>query len=140
MTTSSPHARLRRILFWVPIVLCFGINSGIFCGVAIHHHKYLFDYELNKNPDAVQYVRQGRNTLLHGQFSRSLAPPYVPDMIRTPVYPVFAGALDLIGKPLAIYVVQRFSKWLPARSYIGSPRGTSVCGRPSSPVSFSPRT
>jgi 4-amino-4-deoxy-L-arabinose transferase-like glycosyltransferase len=82
------------------------MNAAIFAGIAIKNPEYLRDYRLNPNPDAVHYVLIGRNTLLHGQYSRSEGAPYVPDMLRTPVYPLFSGALDVVGKPLAIYLAQ----------------------------------
>ena len=106
MTNSILRRDLRHFYFWTPILVCFGINSALFAGIALNQREYFLDYKLNNNPDAVHYVLEGRNTLLQGQFSRSLAPPFVPDMVRTPVYPVFAGALDLCGKALAIYLVQ----------------------------------
>jgi 4-amino-4-deoxy-L-arabinose transferase-like glycosyltransferase len=106
MKTSTHGRDLRRISFWIPLLLCFGINSAICTVLAIENPEYLLDYRLNPNPDAVHYVLLGRNTLLHGHFSRSESAPYVPDMLRTPVYPVFSGALDVVGKPLAIYLGQ----------------------------------
>lgn len=106
MTTSILQRHLRRISFWIPILLCFGINLAILAGIAINNQEYLLDYRLNTNPDAVHYVLLGRNTLLHGHFSRSESPPYEPDMLRTPIYPLFSGALDVVGKPLAIYLAQ----------------------------------
>ena len=95
--TSILQRRARRISFWIPITLCFGINAAIFAGIAIKNPEYLLDYRLNSNPDAVHYVLIGRNMLLHGQFSRSEGAPYAPDMLRTPIYPLFSGRLDVIG-------------------------------------------
>jgi 4-amino-4-deoxy-L-arabinose transferase-like glycosyltransferase len=106
MTTSISECNRRRMSFLIPILVCLGINSAIFAGIAINNAEYLRDFRLNGNPDAVHYVLLGRNTLLHGNYSRSEQAPYVPDMLRTPIYPLFSGALDIIGKPLAIYLAQ----------------------------------
>jgi hypothetical protein len=92
------------VLFWAPVLICLAINSAILAGIAINNQVYLRDYRVNTNPDAVHYVLLGRNTLLHGQFSRSEGPPFVPDLLRTPLYPLMSGALDLAGNSLAIYL------------------------------------
>jgi hypothetical protein len=87
-------------------LLCLAINAVIVVGAAIENPDYLRDYRLNSNPDAIHYVRLGCNWLLLGHYSRCDSPPYVPDMIRTPVYPLLAGGLDLLGGAGAIYMTQ----------------------------------
>jgi 4-amino-4-deoxy-L-arabinose transferase-like glycosyltransferase len=89
-----------------PAVLCLAVNLAVFAAVAVNRPDYLRDYRTNHNPDALHYVLLGRNLLLHGEYSRCDGPPFVPDMVRTPVYPVFAGGLDLLGGAGAIYLAQ----------------------------------
>src|SRR5262245_1448232 len=88
------------------VVLCLGLNAVLFVAIGCRRPDYLIDYRLNPNPDAHHYVLLGRNVFLHGAYSRSDGPPFVPDMLRTPVYPVFAGGLDLLGGAGAIYAAQ----------------------------------
>ena len=89
-----------------PVLLCLVINGLLFAAVAVHRPEYLRDYRANGNPDVRHYVLLGRNLLLHGDYSRCEGPPFAPDMLRTPVYPVFAGGLDLLGGAGAIYLAQ----------------------------------
>ena len=92
---------LRRL-----IGLCVAINLAILAGIALRYPAYLSDYRLNDSPDARHYVLLGRNLLLEGHYSRMDAPPYDPDFLRTPVYPVLAGALDVVTGPLGLYLLQ----------------------------------
>src|SRR5579883_1812165 len=108
MTMNPPRPELRRVAMWTPILLCLGINIAILLSIALCNKDYMFNYKLNQNPDARHYVLLGRNALLHGHFSRCDAPPYKPDMLRTPVYPIFAGALEICGNAAAIYIFQAF--------------------------------
>lgn len=105
-----PNARTptlrRNAYFWIPIVVCAAIHAAIFLGIVMRQPEYLRNYRLNAKPDARHYVLEGRNTWLLGHFSRCSAEPFVPDILRTPVYPVFAGLLDLSGGPAALYFVQ----------------------------------
>jgi len=95
-----------HLLPFLPAALCLAINLAILGGVALNQPEYLRDYRLNDNSDAAGYVLLGRNFFLEGHYSRRHAPPYMRDMLRTPVYPLFAGGLDLVGRPLAIYAAQ----------------------------------
>lgn len=107
MTTSPrPSPTLRRLSFWIPLIVCFGVNTAIIGCTAANNPGYLTGHELINSPDAKDYLRLGWNMLLHGAFSRSESPPYVPDMLRTPVFPLFVAGLDYCGRPAAIYVVQ----------------------------------
>ncbi|MFH1484824.1 MAG: hypothetical protein ABIH46_02030, partial [Chloroflexota bacterium] len=101
---STNKSTTRTVL--AVILACLGINLGIGALIAVNRPAYLADYRLSTNPDAKQYVLLGRNLLLHGHYSRCQQPPYLPDMMRTPVYPLFAGGLDIVGKAGAIYLVQ----------------------------------
>jgi 4-amino-4-deoxy-L-arabinose transferase-like glycosyltransferase len=90
----------------LPVGLCLAINWAIALGIAVHQPEYLADYELCRNPDALDYVYLGRNFFLRGHYSRQRTEPYTPDILRTPVYPLFAGGLDLLGGAGAIYLAQ----------------------------------
>ncbi len=74
--------------------------------IAFHGSDYLVDFRLNVHSDARDYVVLGRNFLLLGEYSRCPSPPYHLDSLRTPVYPLFAGALEIVGGPWLLYVVQ----------------------------------
>jgi len=88
------------------MIVCLTVNALVLMYVAVERPEYLADYRLNPNPDARHYVLLGENLLTTGHFSRCSSPPFVPDILRTPAYPVFAGALNILGGPLAIYLVQ----------------------------------
>src|SRR5579864_2454764 len=88
------------------VVICLSVSAAIFAGIAALRPAYLREVSLSDSPDARQYVLLGRNLLLRGHFSRSNTPPYAPDMVRTPVYPLFAGGLDIAGGAEAIYLAQ----------------------------------
>ncbi len=103
------------------------INLAILAGVALRYPAYLFDYRLNESPDARHYVLLGRNLLLEGHYSRMDAPPYDPDFLRTPVYPVVAGALDVVTGPVGLYLTHILVQigslvllWRLARLYFGA--------------------
>jgi 4-amino-4-deoxy-L-arabinose transferase-like glycosyltransferase len=49
------------------------------------------------NPDTTSYLEPGRNLLLHGRFVAD----GVPDLLRTPGYPLFLAATSLAGLPAA---------------------------------------
>ncbi len=91
---------------WRLAAICLALNAAVLAGIALRNPEYLSDFRLNDSPDARHYVQLGRNLLLEGHYSRSDGPPYSPDFLRTPVYPVLSGALDVAGGPLAIYLVQ----------------------------------
>jgi 4-amino-4-deoxy-L-arabinose transferase-like glycosyltransferase len=99
-------ANLRRRSLAVPLMACAVLNAASLLAIAFYNPDYLRNYRLNPNPDAAHYVLLGRNIWLQGAYSRSEGPPYVPDIFRTPVYPLFAGGLDILGRPLLVYCVQ----------------------------------
>ena len=88
------------------VALSLAISAVIFAAIFESYPEYLRDYRLTDNPDALHYVLLGRNVILKGFYSRCEVPPFVPDMFRTPVYPLFAGGLDVLAGPAGIYVVQ----------------------------------
>src|SRR6185369_10322903 len=90
----------------LPVIVCLGLNFTLFAGIALRNPHYLVNYQLAGNPDSLHYVLIGHNVFTEGAYSRSVGPPFVPDMLRTPVYPLFAGGLELLGRAAAIYFVQ----------------------------------
>ncbi len=90
------------------VLICLTLNLALLAGIGVKRPTYLTNFHENANPDANHYVQLGRNVLLLGIYSRQAEPPYVPDMVRTPVYPLFAGGLDLLAGPWLIYLSQAF--------------------------------
>lgn len=85
-------------------MVCLAINLAVLLGIAVRNSEYLGDFRLSDSPDAQHYVQLGRNLLLDGRYSRTEGPSYPPDFMRTPVYPIVAGALEILGGVRAIYV------------------------------------
>jgi len=85
------------------VLVCLAINLAIGAAIALQRPEYLRDYRLAADPDGPDYVRLGRNLLLHGEYSRSRSEPFVPDALRTPGYPAVAGALEIVGGAAALY-------------------------------------
>jgi 4-amino-4-deoxy-L-arabinose transferase-like glycosyltransferase len=92
-------------IFWAPLV-CILLNVTLSIWIVTNRPGYLRDSQLNEHPDAQHYVLLGRNILLLGEYSRRSEAPYVADAFRTPGYPLFAGALDIIGGAVLIYLIQ----------------------------------
>jgi len=68
---------------------------------------YLVDHAQILNPDAKHYWLMGENIFRHGAFSRSASPPYIPDPLRTPIYPMFVGFVRLFfDVPATVYMAQ----------------------------------
>jgi 4-amino-4-deoxy-L-arabinose transferase-like glycosyltransferase len=82
------------------------LNAALFAVIAWKHPQYLRDPLLNNNPDARGYVVLGENIVLRHVFSRCRSAPYVPDALRTPVYPVVVGIMQRIAGPAGVYVFQ----------------------------------
>jgi len=82
------------------------LNVMLFILIIKNRPEYLRDYQLNINPDSLDYVLLGRNVFLLKEYSRSSEAPYVSDVFRTPAYPLFSGALDIVGGGALIYLTQ----------------------------------
>lgn len=88
------------------VTICLLIGAAILGGTLVGHRAYLSDYRLNDSLDARHYVQLGHNLLVEGHYSRTDGPPYPPDYLRTPIYPVVAGGLDLMFGAVGIYLFQ----------------------------------
>jgi len=89
----------------VAVALVLNLTLGLF--ILKRAPEYLRDYQLNPNSDAHHYVRLGMNWWQYGKYSRQEGPPFVPDVHRTPVYPLLAGAAPAAaGVIWPLYLVQ----------------------------------
>src|SRR5262247_3574215 len=79
------------------VLLSFMVNLILTVFIGINQPEYFWDYRRNGNPDARDYVRLGENFWLSGKYSRQAAPPYQPDILRTPVYPILAGGINVLS-------------------------------------------
>jgi 4-amino-4-deoxy-L-arabinose transferase-like glycosyltransferase len=74
--------------------------------------------------DSISYLNPGRNLLLHGRFFAE----GVPDLVRTPGYPLFLGMTSLAGLPAAavanviLSVLSVFLVWRLGRVVTGDDR------------------
>ncbi len=67
---------------------------------------------LRINPDADHYHTLGLNMARNSSFSRAPSPPYVPDGLRTPLYPTLIGISDKItGDPIRPVVFLQAILW-----------------------------
>jgi 4-amino-4-deoxy-L-arabinose transferase-like glycosyltransferase len=82
-------------------------NLIIALAIGYENPSYFLDYTRNDNPDAQHYVLLGENFWSKGVYSRQSAPPYRPDILRTPIYPVLAGGLQVgFGAIWPVYLLQ----------------------------------
>jgi hypothetical protein len=96
-----------NLLLIIVISLC--LNLLVMLGIAKKNPAYLVHYRFQENPDAVHYVLLGENFWTKGFYSRESGFPYTPDILRTPIYPLFAGGVQaLCGCMWPLYVLQGF--------------------------------
>jgi 4-amino-4-deoxy-L-arabinose transferase-like glycosyltransferase len=82
------------------------INLTVFACVGTSFPAYLQDFRRNQNPDAIHYAVLGHNILEHGAFSRQQSEPFVPDPLRTPIFPLVTGVVSaLAGGVWGIYAL-----------------------------------
>ncbi|MEZ4651030.1 MAG: glycosyltransferase family 39 protein [Candidatus Eisenbacteria bacterium] len=92
--------RFRTRLVWL-VGLALGLRLLVLVPV-------LLDPTLSQFPDSTSYLAPAQNLLADHGFSQDLAPPFEPDLFRTPVYPFFLATIwKVTGESLrAIAVVQ----------------------------------
>ncbi len=96
----------RSDLVWVAIT-ALSANLLLLIIIAAGNPQYLRDYRKNANPDAQHYVLLGENFWSRGVYSRQAEPPFKPDIVRTPVYPLLAGGLNVLFRSiLPLYILQ----------------------------------
>lgn len=100
----------RKDLLWIFIV-AFILRIFLWTNNLSVPIKYYVD------PDAYDYVIAAHNLLEENGFSSDTAPPYTPDIFRTPIYPLFiAGVYAISGhSDAAVVLVQ-----LIIGSFLGS--------------------
>ncbi len=79
----------------IPIAVLVLTLHLILLTTALVHKSYLTD-------DSIQYLTLSENLTQHGTFSQSYLAPYVPDLQRTPGYPVF---LLLCGNSIPLVLI-----------------------------------
>jgi 4-amino-4-deoxy-L-arabinose transferase-like glycosyltransferase len=114
---SRPPAR--RASFWkdaaIVVAIALAGNVAVAAMIAGFNPGYLRDFRSNANPDAIHYVMLGENVWQRGEYSRLEAPPYAPDILRPPVYPLLAGGMNLLaGSIWPLYALQAILQALTA--------------------------
>src|SRR4051794_39038580 len=82
------------------------IDTFVALYIGTNRPSYLCDYRLSLNPDAEHYVLLGRNYWRYGVYSRMSHDPYELDVMRTPIYPLVVGGLDLIHGVWVVFAFQ----------------------------------
>jgi asparagine N-glycosylation enzyme membrane subunit Stt3 len=89
--TKSFFAFLRR-----PAVIVFLVSA---LAKALFGFIFVTDAErIISDPDSIGYLRLAENLWHHGVFSRSEQPPFAPDNVLTPIYPLFVAALLTLAR------------------------------------------
>jgi len=97
--------KIKLLCLILGISLAVNLVFGLF--LYKRNKEYLFNYKLNSNPDAHHYVLLGNNFWEKGVYSRQDGPPYMPDVLRTPVYPLIAGGIQYYFKTIwPLYMLQ----------------------------------
>lgn len=82
-------------------------NLLIAAAIMSGNPEYLIQYERSISPDALHYVKLGTSFWSKGLYSAQSAQPYQPDLLRTPVYPIIAGAVEAgLGVIWPVYLLQ----------------------------------
>lgn len=104
----------RKNLPWIIAILV--VHLAVLT-VSLVRHSYLID-------DSIQYLTLSENFLEHGAFSQSYQPPLVPDVQRTPGYPVLLGLTW--NTPFLVLILQHlllllsgFVLYKLVREYVG---------------------
>lgn len=97
------HVALRARTYLVSIlVIAFVIRLGLFAYLAGEERPEYFFLG-----DTASYVRPAENLLAGHGFSQATAPPYLPDSVRTPLFPsLLAGSTWAFGSLTPIILLQ----------------------------------
>lgn len=101
-STRKPRRTLRNDhWFWGVLLIGIGLRTALFVNFLLHPQKMM-------DGDSRQYETIAVNLLDHRVFSQATQPPYEPDSVRTPVYPLFiALVFKTFGRQLyAVAFVQ----------------------------------
>jgi 4-amino-4-deoxy-L-arabinose transferase-like glycosyltransferase len=103
MTLKSVRAFIERNKFEVGIYAFALIVHLVLIGIYLVHGAGSYNW----GADGGDYINEAQN-ILHGHgFSRSWEPPYLPDAIRTPLYPLFlAGVYAMFGTFTAVLFIE----------------------------------
>lgn len=80
--------KLNQSITWLMVFITFGVFCRFSLWLRISQTP-----QLTVTGDGVGYEQVARNLLKGVGFSMETAPPYLPDMIRTPGYPLFIAAI-----------------------------------------------
>lgn len=89
----------------IPVGICLSVNLLIAIFSWYENPSY-WNGEKFINPDSVIYLRVGHNFFLEGAFSRDVTQPLKPDFGLTPIYPLFAAALEIPFSLTGLYFTQ----------------------------------
>jgi 4-amino-4-deoxy-L-arabinose transferase-like glycosyltransferase len=71
--------------FWAIVALAFILRAAFLSALNDNPNRAL-------TPDSIGYLQAAENIVSHASFSLSSSPPFVPETVRTPGYPLFLAA------------------------------------------------
>ncbi|MGO9371708.1 MAG: glycosyltransferase family 39 protein [Syntrophobacteraceae bacterium] len=77
-----------RMPFFIAL-LSIAFSSFIGLAILISNPSFYHGLGITADPDAVHYWQIAVNIVRNSAFSRSVAEPFIPDLIRVPMYPLF---------------------------------------------------
>ncbi|MBD3168380.1 MAG: hypothetical protein GF307_02780 [candidate division Zixibacteria bacterium] len=86
-------------IFWIVIIAGMVFRVAILLTAAGDISRFT-------TPDSYEYIKLGKNLITEGIYSTSDNPPFKPEALRPPAYPVIIGILhSLIGLPLETMLI-----------------------------------
>jgi 4-amino-4-deoxy-L-arabinose transferase-like glycosyltransferase len=82
----------RRKSLWLVLGFALAVRLAVFA--VVDRSEGFFH-----RPDSDEYDRLARNLIDHRTYSLAEAPPWTPDLTRTPVFPLFVTGCYLLGEP-----------------------------------------